>query len=235
MPLIRPPKRQNSGPSELAPPTKRQGLPIRQYEVTKPQLYEGIKVLPSDTPFVRVPRNNFNVNYERTEMTDEEIIEALTAQDTMDPKALEAPYALFFGGYSDEEFTKELRSALKVKQQLDMEEKFREGAEEKQWMAEAIAEYEEKRKELLMSMALSEEEEISEDEEEESNSDTEDEAEDQDSDSETESEAEPEANFEFEFLEPEEQDEFELKVCEDTVVFDGCFEVVCEEEVTTSE
>ncbi|CAL2041456.1 unnamed protein product [Caenorhabditis brenneri] len=220
MPVIRAPKRQNPGPMEMAPPAKRQGLPIKQYEVTKPQLYKGIKVLPSDTPCVRVTRNNFNFNYERTEMTDEEIIER---------------HAPFFGGYSDEEFTKKIRSALKMKQQMDMEEKAREAAEERQRIMEKIAEYEKKRKELLMSMALSDEEECSEDEEsegEESNSDTD---ENEDSDTETESETEPEANFEFEFLEPEEQDKSDLEISEESVFFDGCLEVVCEEEVTTSD
>ncbi|EGT31725.1 hypothetical protein CAEBREN_00855 [Caenorhabditis brenneri] len=230
------PKRQNTGQSEYAPPAKRQGQPIRQYEVTKPQLYKGIKVLPSDTPCAQVPKNNFNCNWERTEMTDEKIIEVLTAEETLDPKTLETPYAPFFGGYSDEEFTKELRSALKMKQQIDMEEKAGEAAEERQRIMEAIAEYEEKRKELLISMALSDEEEYSEDEEsegEESNSDT-DEDEDH-SDSETGSEAESEAEFEFETLEPEEQEETVLETCEETVVFDGFFEVVCEEEVTTGD
>ncbi|CAL2041453.1 unnamed protein product [Caenorhabditis brenneri] len=227
------PKRQNTGQSEYAPPAKRQGQPIRQYEMTKPQLYKGIKVLPSDTPCAQVPKNNFNCNWERAEMTDEAIIEVLTAQEALGSRDLEAPYAPFFGGYSNEEFTKELRLALKMKQQLDMEKAARKAAEERQRIVEAIAEYEEKRKELLMSMALSDEEEYSEEEEsegEESNSDTD---ENEDSDTETESEAEPEAIFEFEFLEPEEQDKSDLEISEESVFFDGCLEVACEEEVTT--
>ncbi|EGT33952.1 hypothetical protein CAEBREN_22440 [Caenorhabditis brenneri] len=237
MPCIRGPKRQNPGPMELAPPAKRQGLPIRKYEMSKPQIYKGIRVLPSDTPCIRVPRNDFKVNYERTEMTDKEIIETLTSQDTTDSKALEAPYASFFGDYSDEEFTKGLREALKVKKQMDMEEQAREEAEQRQRVLEAIAEYEEKRKELLMSMALSDEEEDEESEnQEEVNSDT-DKAEDQESESEysdSETESEAESEFKFETLEAEEQDENNAEICEETVVFDGCFEVVCEEEVITS-
>ncbi|EGT33906.1 hypothetical protein CAEBREN_30087 [Caenorhabditis brenneri] len=92
-------------------------LRVKEYMMSPPKRYKrkDKKVDPSNAD--SVPKNEIAASRQLLEMTDEEVIEALTAEMPLDSTAPKAPYDQFFGA-SENNFIKGIREAVKELEQI---------------------------------------------------------------------------------------------------------------------
>ncbi|EGT46837.1 hypothetical protein CAEBREN_29112 [Caenorhabditis brenneri] len=129
----RTPKRSNPEPTNTDSPIKK--LRVKEYEMSPPRRYrrKENKVRPSTAKSPKVENKNIDASRQLPEMTDAEVIEALTAQIPVAATTPEAPYDLFFGK-SEDDFLKGIREAVKEMEELD---KAKKEAEERKRMKQA--------------------------------------------------------------------------------------------------
>ncbi|EGT46844.1 hypothetical protein CAEBREN_31505 [Caenorhabditis brenneri] len=127
------PKYSNPEPSKTDSTVEK--LRVKEYMMSPPKRYrrKEKKVAPSNADSVL--KNEITASRHQLEMTDEEVIEALTAEMPLGSTAPKAPYDQIFGA-SENNFIKGIREAVKELEQItnaDAE------AKEKERMKEAAA------------------------------------------------------------------------------------------------
>ncbi|EGT33887.1 hypothetical protein CAEBREN_09465 [Caenorhabditis brenneri] len=144
----RTPKRSNPDPTSTDSPIKT--LRVKEYEMSPPRRYrrKENKFRPSTAKSPKVGNKNIDASRQLLEMTDAEVIEALTDQIPEAATTPEAPYDLFFGK-SEDDFLKGIREAVKEMEELARVEK---EAKEKERMKQAAAAAAKKQKDLMGSI-----------------------------------------------------------------------------------